>query len=150
MTEVLFYHLEQGRLEDVLPGLLEKCLERQWRVLVRCGSPEKAEALDAYLWVYHDESFLPHSLNDHTEGSPIVLSDGPVEALDSFDVLFLVDDAEISPEAISSLKRSIVIFNGHDETALARARNFWKAVVGADYAATYWRQNQDGRWEKQS
>ena len=34
MTEVLFYHLTESRLEDALPALLEKSLERGWRVVV--------------------------------------------------------------------------------------------------------------------
>ena len=32
MTEVLFYHLQNMTLESVLPPLLEKSLERGWRV----------------------------------------------------------------------------------------------------------------------
>ena len=35
MTEVLFYHLQRQPLEDVLPPLLEKSLERGWRVVVQ-------------------------------------------------------------------------------------------------------------------
>jgi DNA polymerase III subunit chi len=34
MTEVLFYHLQGMSLESVLPPLLEKSLERGWRVVV--------------------------------------------------------------------------------------------------------------------
>jgi len=35
MTEVLFYHLQNMSLESVLPPLLEKSLERGWRVVVQ-------------------------------------------------------------------------------------------------------------------
>ena len=35
MTEVLFYHLQNMTLEGVLPPLLEKSLERGWRVVVQ-------------------------------------------------------------------------------------------------------------------
>ena len=62
MTEILFYHLESGRLEDVLPGLLEKTLERGWRAVVQTGTKERAESLDGFLWTYRDESFLPHAV----------------------------------------------------------------------------------------
>ena len=37
MTEVLFYHLQGTTLEKVLPPLLEKSLERGWRVAVQTG-----------------------------------------------------------------------------------------------------------------
>jgi len=61
MTEVLFYHLQNMSLDNVLPPLLEKSLERGWRVVVQSTSPERADALDAHLWTYRDDSFLPHA-----------------------------------------------------------------------------------------
>ena len=45
MTEVLFYHLQNMSLESVLPPLLEKSLERGWRVVVQSTSPERTEEL---------------------------------------------------------------------------------------------------------
>src|SRR5690606_3775346 len=59
-TEVLFYHLERQPLERVLPSLLERTLERGWRAVVQASSDERLEALDAMLWTYRDDSFLPH------------------------------------------------------------------------------------------
>src|SRR6185437_12836033 len=75
MTEVLFYHLQTMSLENVLPPLLEKSLERGWRVVVQSTSPERAEALDAHLWTYRDDSFLPHAAwrGGDAEDQPIVL-----------------------------------------------------------------------------
>src|SRR5215204_3304251 len=43
MTEILFYHLQGMSLESVLPPLLEKSLERGWRVVVQSTSPERTE-----------------------------------------------------------------------------------------------------------
>ncbi len=60
MTEVRFYHLIDQRLERVLPQLLELSLQRGWRVVVQASSDERVEALDAHLWTYRDDSFLPH------------------------------------------------------------------------------------------
>ena len=56
MTEVLFYHLQNMSVENVLPPLLEKSLERGWRVVVQSTSEERADALDAHLWTYRDDS----------------------------------------------------------------------------------------------
>ena len=47
MTEVLFYHLQNMSLESVLPPLLEKSLERGWRVVVQSTSQERTDALAA-------------------------------------------------------------------------------------------------------
>ena len=76
MTEVLFYHLQNMTLESVLPPLLEKSLERGWRVVVQSTSQERAETLDAHLWTYSDDSFLPHASARvaDAQDQPIVLS----------------------------------------------------------------------------
>ena len=49
MTDILFYHLQNQPLERVLPVLLEKSVERGWKVVVEATSPERVEALDALL-----------------------------------------------------------------------------------------------------
>ncbi len=60
MTEILFYHLTESKLEDALPPLLDKSIERGWRVVVQTIDAERRDALDTHLWVYRDDSFLPH------------------------------------------------------------------------------------------
>ena len=58
MTEILFYHLQRQPLERVLPTLLEKSLERGWRVVVQAASGRAAiEALDAHLWIFRTTAF---------------------------------------------------------------------------------------------
>ncbi len=150
MTDVLFYHLERARLEDVLPGLLEKTLERDWRAVVRAGSKERAEALDAYLWTYRDDSFLPHgAAAGEGERQPVWLTDG--EAMPNApQILFLVYGAKADPGAISDLERCVMIFDGRNDDAVSEARSFWKDVKAAGCEATYWKQSQEGRWEKQA
>ena len=60
MGEVRFYHLTERPLEQVLPVMLERSLERGWRVLVRGTEPARIEALSARLWTHGDASFLAH------------------------------------------------------------------------------------------
>src|SRR5260370_15000712 len=78
MTEVLFYHLQNMSLESVLPPLLEKSLERGWRGVVQSTSQGRTEALDAHLWTYRDDSFLPHATlgGGDAQDQPIVLAVG--------------------------------------------------------------------------
>ena len=45
-------------------------------------------------------------------------------------------------------ERIVYLFDGRDAAAVARAREQWKAVKGADCEATYWQQSLEGRWEK--
>src|SRR5260370_23953451 len=76
MTEVLFYHLQNMSLDSVLPPLLEKSLERGWRVVVQSTSQERADALDVHLWTYRDDSFLPHATwrAGDAQDQPIILA----------------------------------------------------------------------------
>ena len=43
---------------------------------------------------------------------------------------------------------AIEIFDGGDDTAVAAARERWKAYKAAGHDLTYWQQTDDGRWEK--
>jgi DNA polymerase-3 subunit chi len=146
--EVWFYHLERSGLDQVLPELLEKTLQRGWRALVRSSEPERIDHLDGWLWTYRDDSFLPHALADEPEAErqPILLtteSGNPNHA----DALFLIDGAEAGP--LDGFTRCILLFDGQDETALADARKRWKEVRSSGMPASYWRQADRG-WEKQA
>ncbi|MHA7871649.1 MAG: DNA polymerase III subunit chi [Hyphococcus sp.] len=149
MTEVLFYHLERATLEGVLPGLLEKSLERGWRAVVRAGSRERVEALDSLLWTYRDESFLPHAAGGDGASQPVWLTDSDDLPNDPR-ILFLVDGAAADPGMLGDLERCVMIFDGRDEASLQQARAFWKQASKAGYDVTYWKQSQAGRWEKQT
>ena len=45
----------------MLPGLIEKSLERGWRAMIRTDTAERAEAIDNLLWTYDDQTFVPHA-----------------------------------------------------------------------------------------
>jgi DNA polymerase III subunit chi len=149
MTEVLFYHLEAHPLERTVPVLLEKTLERGWRAVVETGSRERAEALDATLWTYRDDSFLPHGIagGEHDALQPVLITtedDNPNGA----NVRFFVDRAV--PSAVGSYDRVVYLFSGHDPDAVAEARVAWKALSTPDNAVTYWQQDSGGRWVKKA
>lgn len=149
MTEVLFYHLERSGLDQVLPGLLEKCAERQWRSVVRAGSAERLEALDNLLWTYRDESFLAHGRDGDPmpERQPIWLTTAP-ETPNQADVLFVVDRGE--PGDVTLFQRVVMIFDGRDDEATQHAREFWKTARDAGYETTYWQQGERGGWERKA
>jgi len=121
MAELLFYHLERQPLEGVLPGLLQRSLDRGWRVVVKVGSEERLEALNAHLWSFDDTSFLPHgaAADGHAEEQPIWLTTGD-DNPNGATVRFLVDGAETSDFA--TYARSVFLFDAADPEAVAKAR----------------------------
>jgi DNA polymerase-3 subunit chi len=148
MTEVLFYHLQDMTLENVLPPLLEKSLERGWRVVVQSDSEERTEALDAHLWTYREDSFLPHATwrVADAEDQPIILvveDSNPNRA----NVRFLVDNASL-PENSDIYDRVVLLFNGDDADALAAARQSWTVCKARGFDVTYWQADERGRWQK--
>jgi DNA polymerase III subunit chi len=149
MTEMLFYHLRGRGLESVVPLLLEKSLERGWRVVVQAGSEERIEALDAHLWTYRDDSFLPHGIaRDRDAGQqPILLTlgdDNPNKA----QVRFLIDGVQLPPDA-ANYDRIVLMFDGDDPDAVAVARAGWHDAKAKGLVTTYWQQNEEGRWERE-
>jgi DNA polymerase-3 subunit chi len=142
VTEVLFYQLSRSRLEEALPSLLEKTLQRGWRALVKAAAQDQLEALDEALWTYRDESFLPHGVSGVEE--PVLLSLGD-EAPNGAAAAFLLPGADMAAEAMRGFERCVLLF---DEAGTPEARERWKALKADGFAVTYWRQDPRGRWEK--
>jgi len=148
VAEVLFYHLEQRPLEQVLPVLLEKTLERGWRAVVEVGSEERLQSLDSVLWTYRDESFLPHAPagSDGDARQPVILTtatDNPNGA----EVRFFAGGA--MPASTEGYQRIVLLFDGHDPDALAAARDAWRKLRPGN-EVTYWQQDADGRWARKA
>jgi DNA polymerase III subunit chi len=150
MTEVLFYHLQRRPLEKALPQLLEKCHERGWRVIVQAATDERIEAIDAHLWTYNDESFLPHgtSREGDTAAQPILLTTGDHNP-NGATVRFLIEGAPMPADA-ASYERIVLVFDGDDEDAVAAARMQWADVKSKGLEATYWQTDEQGRWVKKA
>jgi DNA polymerase III subunit chi len=150
MTEILFYHLKGRTLEQVLPSLLQKSLERGWRVVVQASSEERVEMLDAHLWTWRDDAFLPHGTwRDGQEASeqPILLTvdeHNPNGAA----ARFLVDGASMPGDA-ASYERVVMLFDGDDPDALQTARARWSEAKAAGFDVTYWQIDEKGRWRRQ-
>ena len=154
MPETLFYHLERRTLEDVLPGLLERTRERDWRAVVRVGSAERMAALDAHLWTYSEQSFLAHGTAEEGNPSrqPIFLTTED-ENPNGANVLFLTGGAQPAAWAAPELKdfaRIVLLFDGRDPEALDAARANWRNAKEAGHDVTYWKEDSGGKWEKQA
>jgi DNA polymerase III subunit chi len=147
MTEVLFYHLTESRLDEVLPGLLEKTVERGWKAVVQCGTEEFRDALDEKLWTFSEASFIAHTTDEHENASvqPVLLTTRSANA-NSADVRFIVDGAV--PPDLSSYRRAVLVFDGHDEDQKSDARESWTKFKSEGHDVTYWQQNTDRKWEK--
>ncbi len=161
MTEILFYHLEHRPLEEVLPILLEKSLERGWRAMVQVGQKTTLQALDKALWTFRDDSFLPHAIAGQPSGAggadqtsqelsaiPVLLCGGE-ENPNAAQIRFYVGGAVPDEGKTETYERIVFLFDGHDPDAVNAARAAWKSL-SAKHDTTYWQQEPAGRWVKKA
>lgn len=154
MTEIWFYHLQRQPLESVLPHLIEKSLEKGWRVVVQANSDERLDALDQSLWTYSDASFLAHgrARDGDAERQPVYLTTN-LENPNGAALRLFVEGAEMTralAEPGAAYARAIALFDGNNEEELTLARDQWKQLKDLGFALTYWQQGANGRWEKKS
>jgi DNA polymerase III subunit chi len=148
VTEVRFYHLEQRRVDQALPPLLERGLEEGRRILVRAASDEMVAALNERLWTYDDASFLPHGAAG--DGDPMtqpIFLTSAVENPNAATMLVQLSGAEASA-ADDAFDLVVLLFDGRDEAALTHARAEWRRLKDEGRTISYWRESDEGGWER--
>jgi DNA polymerase-3 subunit chi len=147
MTDIRFYYMQQKKLEQALPEILGKALERQQRVIVKAGSTERLETLNTSLWTYDPASFLPHGMtkDGHESEQPVWLTTGD-ENPNQATVLVLTDGA--SSDAVGKFDLCCELFDGNDAGAVDAARERWKLYKEKGYGVTYFQQDDTGKWAK--
>ncbi len=150
MTDFLFYHLQAQPVENVLPVLLERSLERGWRVVVQSSSEERVDALDAHLWTFRDDSFLPHgTFRESSAAEQPVLLTVHDHNPNAASVRFLIDGAPVPGDA-DRYDRVVLLFDGQDDEAVAEARERWRAAKARGFEVTYWQADASGRWQRRA
>jgi DNA polymerase III subunit chi len=143
-----FYHLQRTTLERAVGPLLEKCLERGWRVLAVSPDVTRRATLDEALWTFDDQSFLPHGQSE-AEGldpadQPILISSA-ADNLNQASVALLMDGVDLPVDA--DYERCMVMFDDGDSKARQKAREQFKAAKDAGLSARYFQQVERG-WKE--
>ena len=141
-AEWWFYHVEHTSLDAAVAPLLEKCLERRWRVVV-AGRPETIEKLDAALWTWRDDSFIPHGRGQGKPELQPILMAHEAEPHNGAQVAVLLDGLDADA---SRFERCMVVFDGGDEPVRSKARAQFKAALDAGVPAKYFQQERGGKW----
>ena len=140
--QVDFYHLSTTPIERVLPQIAERVLAAGGRLLVVAGDEELLATLDAALWTYHPDAFLPHGRDDAVD-QPVLLACLPEPANGANNVALA--DGVWRDEALS-FDRAFHLF---DDNAIAAARTAWKALGSRDgIERHFWKQDDGGKWIK--
>ncbi len=145
-AEWWFYHIEHTSLDAAVAPLIEKCLERKWRVVV-VGHDETLERLNKQLWTFREDSFLPHGRARTDAAKQPVLLSTEAGAPNGAKVALLLDGSDADA---ALFERVMVVFDGGDETARGKARQQFKAAAEAGGAARYFQQERGGGWAEKT
>ena len=118
-----FYQLTAASAAAAAIGpLVEKCLERGWRVLI-LGEETTLSRLDEALWTWRADSFIPHGRwgEDRAE-HPVLLTSEPVNANGARVVMLL--DGRGPPE--QGFERIMTVFDAADPDVVRRAREQYR------------------------
>ena len=149
MADIRFYHLERQDLDTALPALVNKALSKDHRIVIKAPDTQEIERLNAHLWTFNPDSFIPHgSKKDGYESEqPVFLTDSD-DIPNNADVLILTHSCEHTD--LSQFKLVCDMFDGRNEQALNAARQRWKTYKDADHDVTYWQQAAQGGWTEKS
>ena len=143
--QVDFYHLTATPLARALPQIAERVVAGGGRLLIVTADDEARTALDAQLWSYAPESFLPHAqagAGDDT-AQPVLIAADVAPANGARHVA--LTDGVWRDEALTFDRA----FHFFDDDAIQEARAAWRSLADRDdVQRRYWKQNEAGRWEQ--
>lgn len=80
MTRIDFYQLDPQRhqADKVVCQLCQKAYEKQQKTLLLTQSADQTSHLDRQLWVFNDDSFVPHDTEQQDAfDTPILINNSP-------------------------------------------------------------------------
>ena len=140
--KVDFYHLTGAPVEAVLPRIAERLLEERGRLLVVAEDDALAARIDAQLWGWKPESFIPHGRDD-APAQPVLIAASP-EPANGARIIALADG--IWREEALGYDRAFHFFG---DELIEEARAAWRALGGRDdVERRFWKQDEAGRWSQ--
>ena len=146
MSEVYFYQTTARDSFGLVRGLLRRSLSAGWRVAVRASTDDALARLDADLWKFPEDGFLPHALEGgpFDQEQPILLTTA-VEPSNRADAMLLFDCARADAADVARCQRVSIVFRHEYAEELGMARSQWAEFAKSGIAVKYWA-DQDGSW----
>ena len=130
--QVLFHQFKKKSGRDLLVyacRLVEKGYKQGTSsIYIHCNNEDEANEIDALLWTFRQESFVPHSLISKENGSPIEIG---WEENQASNIIAIVNLSNQIPEASKdSDKIHEIVENDEDKKKIAREK--WKSYNQMD------------------
>nr|WP_310524903.1 DNA polymerase III subunit chi [Polymorphobacter sp.] len=148
MIDINFYQLATRPPEAILTQLVPKALAAGHRIAIRSADLALLTRIDVALWSTPADSFHPHAIDtdapDRAASQPILLTAAPLPAANAADCLAQIGDD--LPDDLTGLTRVWFLF---DADSVETARSRWRTLSKSETVRpVYWRETEDGRFEK--
>ena len=143
MAAIDFHDLAGRPLGPALAQLLEPLVSAGERAVVLVGSPERLDTLNAALWTYRPDSFLPHgsAAEGFPERQPVWLTTED-ENPNGATVLVFLD--EVEPAGFDGFARALFVFDRTSPDGREAARDRWRQYRDAGHTLRYWESTDEG------
>ncbi|MDC3067791.1 DNA polymerase III subunit chi [Paracoccaceae bacterium] len=137
--QVFFYNSsDRDRLRDV-SILIENLYLRNNRILVLSSDQETASILDNFLWIYKEESFVPHSMQPNENGFPTpVFITTNIDEFHRYQTLLSINGILIENQKWAGFKKIYYFFSENDINEKQNARLMWKNFSSQNLVCKYW------------
>jgi DNA polymerase III subunit chi len=132
-----FYHLTRVPLEKALPSIAERVLANGQRLVIVAEDEKLLTRIDALLWSFKPESFLPHG----REGDQPIYLTADASGATAQNIALI--DGEWRDSALG-FARAFYFF---DSQTIDGARTAWRALADkSEVERHYWKQDDAGKW----
>ncbi len=126
MTRIDFYQLDPQRhqADKVVCQLCQKAYEKQQKTLLLTQSPDQTSHLDRQLWVFNDESFVPHDTEQQDAFDTPILINNSSDSGDERQLL--INLSENIPDNFAQYERIIELVTEENKQQARQHYSFYK------------------------
>ena len=144
---VRFYHPLLLTMEQTIAVILDKAYQRGLKICLLSREPAQAKHLDEFLWIYPANSFLPHGFcgGRHDKRQPILICKEPNDANGAT----VLTNTELVPlEKPEQFDMVLEFVDPSRQETIAASRERYRFYRSCACEIEYWRQTDQGAWEK--
>lgn len=126
MTRIDFYQLnpERHRVDRVVCQLCQKAYENAQKTLLLTQNPEQSAHLDKQLWVFSDDSFVPHDIEPTSDfETPILIQETTPEDCER---QLLINLSDKIPDNFAQYERIIELVTEDNKQQARKHYSFYK------------------------
>lgn len=126
MTRVDFYQLDPVRhsQDRIVCQLCQKAYENKQATLLLTQSPEQSSHLDRQLWVFEDDSFIPHDTQDSVDfETPILIHNAPESTANR---QLLINLSTTIPDYFAQFERVIELVTDDNRMQARKHYNYYR------------------------